>query len=112
MLRQNSIHPCGLTSPSPSWGGPATYLQSAEHTPIVAFTEIPFDSGTGVRVATTSTTTGADLLVSGMSAEGKPQEVLKFQLVRPDPHATMLQPKQINTVMSAAGSLPIVLGGD
>jgi hypothetical protein len=44
-------------------GGPATYLQSPEHTPIVTFTEMasftPFDGASGVRVAATSTTTAA-----------------------------------------------------
>jgi hypothetical protein len=97
-------------------GGPATYLQSAEHSPIVAFTEMasftPFDGGAGVRVAATSTTTGGDLLVSGVSAQDKTAQVLKYQLVRPDAQAIMLQPKQIGKVVSAAGSLPNVLGGD
>jgi hypothetical protein len=37
---------------------------------------------------------------------------MKFQLVRPDAQATMLQPKKISEVVSASGSLPNVLGGD
>jgi hypothetical protein len=97
-------------------GGPATYLQSAEHSPIVTFTEMasftPFDGGSGVRVAATSTTTGGDLLVSGVSGQDKTTQVLKYQLVRPDAQATMLQPKKIGEVVSASGSLPNVLGGD
>ena len=63
-------------------------------------------------VATTSTTTGADLLVSGVSPEDKTVQVLKYQLFRPTPDTVMLQPKQIGAVVSAAGSLPDVLGGD
>jgi FtsP/CotA-like multicopper oxidase with cupredoxin domain len=97
-------------------GGPITYLQSAEHSPIVTFTEMasfaPFDGGAGVRVATTSTTTGGDLLVSGVSAQDTTARVLKYQLVRPDDKATMLQPKEINAVASAAGALPNALGGN
>ena len=63
-------------------GGPVMYLHSAmAHSPIVDFTEAasfaPFSGSAGVRVATTSTTTGADLLVSGVSAEDKTVQVLK-----------------------------------
>ena len=54
-------------------GGPSMYLHSPVHhghgtkfREIASFT--PFDGTAGVRVATTSTTTGADLLVSGVSA--------------------------------------------
>ena len=70
-------------------GGPKVYLQSAaEHTPVANFAEIasfkPFDEASGVSVATTSTTIGADLLVSGVSPADKSVQVLKFQLVRPD----------------------------
>ncbi len=98
-------------------GGPRTYLESAmQHTPIVSFTEMasfaPFDEASGVSVATTSTTVGADLLVSGVSPADKTVQVLKYQLVRPSADADMLRPKQIGTVVSAAGSLPNALGGD
>jgi len=98
-------------------GGPKMYLESAMrqgHT--VDFTEAvsfnPFDSTSGVRVATTSTTIGADLLVSGVSSKDRAVQVLKFQLARPNPDAVMLQAKQLGIVVSAAGSLPDVLGGD
>src|SRR5262245_45204182 len=52
--------------------GPALYLHSPnEHGHAPAFREIasfdPFDGTSGTRVATTSTTTGADLLVSGVA---------------------------------------------
>ena len=93
------------------------YLHSAmEHSPIVNFTEAasfaPFSGSAGVSVATTSTTTGADLLVSGVSAEDKTVQVLKYNFVRPSADAVMLQAKEIGKVISAAGSLPDGLGGD
>jgi FtsP/CotA-like multicopper oxidase with cupredoxin domain len=96
-------------------GGPKMYLGSAmAHSPIVEFTEAanfqPFEGG--VRVAATSTITGADLLVSGVSPQDKTAKVLKFQLVRPTPDAATLQPVQLSEVASAAGSLPAALGGD
>jgi hypothetical protein len=97
-------------------GGPAMYLAPAEHSPIVAFTEMasftPFDGGSGVTVATTSTTSGADLLVSGISSQDNTAQVLKYQLVRPNADAAMLQAVQLRKVVSAAGSLPDGLGGD
>jgi hypothetical protein len=98
-------------------GGPVMYLHSAmEHSPIVNFTEAasfaPFSGSAGVSVATTSTTTGADLLVSGVSAEDKTVQVLKYNFVRPSADAVMLQAKEIGKVVSAAGSLPDGLGGD
>jgi hypothetical protein len=93
------------------------YLHSAmEHSHIVDFTEAaslnPFGDTSGVRVATTSTTTGADLLVSGVSSQDKTAQVRKYQLVRPNPDAVTLQAVSIAKVVSAAGSLPNVLGGD
>ncbi len=98
-------------------GGPQIYLDSAmQHTPVVDFTEAasftPFGGASGVRVATTSTTTGADLLVSGVSPQDNTVQVLKYQFVRPMPAAVMLQAVQLGKVASAAGSLPAMLGGD
>ena len=97
-------------------GGPEIYLASAEHTPIASFSEMasfkPFGETSGVRVATTSTTSGADLLVSGLSAEGKSVQVLKFELVKPDPDAVRLDAKQLITVLSAGGTEPHAIGGD
>jgi FtsP/CotA-like multicopper oxidase with cupredoxin domain len=98
-------------------GGPKTYLESAmQQSPIVEFTEAasfePFGGESGVSVATTSTTSGADLLVSGVSPQDKTVQVLKYQFVRPTPDAVMLQAKQLGQVVSAAGSAPDVLGGD
>ena len=97
-------------------GGPKIYVASAEHTPIANFAEVasfkPFDEASGVSVATTSTTSGADLLISGISPDDKSAQVLKFELVRPDPDAVTLDAKQLSTVISAPGSLPNGLGGD
>ena len=64
-------------------GGPKIYLHSADaHTPVANFTEIasfkPFDDASGVSVATTSTTVGADLLVSGVSPTDKTVQVLEI----------------------------------
>ena len=97
-------------------GGPKIYLVSAEHTPVATFAETasfkPFDEASGVSVATTSTTSGADLLVSGVSPTHKSVQVLKFELVRADPNATRLDARQLSTILSASGSQPNVLGGD
>jgi FtsP/CotA-like multicopper oxidase with cupredoxin domain len=97
-------------------GGPKVYLAAADHTPVATFVEIasfkPFDQASGVNVATTSTTTGADLLVSGISPADKNVEVLKFELLRPDPDAARLVAKQLSTVMSTQGASASVLGGD
>jgi hypothetical protein len=62
-------------------------------------------------VATTSTTTGADLLVSGV-AGGKTARVVKYSLVRPNPNAVTLEAKQLGEVVSADGTEPLALGGD
>jgi FtsP/CotA-like multicopper oxidase with cupredoxin domain len=97
-------------------GGPAMYLAPADHSPIVGFGEMasitPFDGGAGVTVATTSTTHGANLLVSGVSAKDKAAQVRKYELYRPSPQATNMLVKPIGTVVSASGSQPNVLGGD
>jgi FtsP/CotA-like multicopper oxidase with cupredoxin domain len=66
-------------------GGPIMYLDSAmEHHRSLDFAEIanlsPFGKASGVRVATTSTTSGADLLVSGISPLGKTVQVRRFVL--------------------------------
>ena len=105
-----------FSSGSALQGGPAMYLAPADHSPIVGFGEMasftPFDGGAGVTVATTSTTHGANLLVSGVSAKDKTAQVVKYELVRPSPQATNMVVKQLGTVVSAAGSVPNVLGGD
>ena len=97
-------------------GGPAMYLHSpAAHSMSAKFTEAasfePFAGSPGVRVAATSTTTGADLLVAGV-VDGKTTAVRKYQFVRPSPKDTMLQAKALSEVVSAAGTVPNTLGGD
>ena len=91
-------------------------MPTSDHTPVATFVEIasfkPFDDASGVSVATTSTTSGADLLVSGISPADKSVQVLKFELVRPDPDAVRLDARQLSTVVSAAGTFALVLGGD
>jgi FtsP/CotA-like multicopper oxidase with cupredoxin domain len=98
-------------------GGPELYLESAmQHTAIINFTEAaeftPFDGASGVRVAMTSTTTGADLLVSGVSAQDNTAHVLKYEFVRSNPSATMLKAVPLGKILSAANSLPFARGGD
>jgi hypothetical protein len=86
------------------------------HELISEFTEAarfaPFGGDTGVSVATTSTTIGADLLVSGFSQQDDAVQVRKYQFVRPTAEATMLDAKQVAEVVSAPGTTPGVLGGD
>ena len=99
-------------------GGPAMYLHNpAHHGHGAEFREIasfaPFDGTAGVRVATTSTTTGADLLVSGVSAQGM-ASVQKYDFTRPDAKATVLQAVKLGDVAAATpgGRVPTVLAGD
>jgi hypothetical protein len=96
-------------------GGPAMYLAPADHPPVAGFGEmaslVPLAGSSQVRVATTSTTTGADLLVSGV-AGGKTARVVKYSLVRPNPNAVTLEAKQLGEVVSADGTEPLALGGD
>ncbi len=106
-----------FSSGSALQGGPAIYLNSAmTHELISEFTEAasfqPFGGDTGVSVATTSTTIGADLLVSGFSQQDDAVQVRKYQFVRPTAEVIMLDAKQIADVVSAADTAPYVLGGD
>jgi hypothetical protein len=98
-------------------GGPSLYLQSPlHHAHSAQFREIasfkPFDGSAGTRVATTSTTTGANLLVSGVAAGGTDASVFKYELVRSSPESTTLQAVRLGQVWSAKGSQPAILGGD
>jgi hypothetical protein len=98
-------------------GGPSLYLQSPlHHDHNVRFREIasfePFDGSAGTRVATTSTTTGANLLVSGVAAGGTDASVLKYEFVRPNAQSTTLQAVRLGQVWSGKGSQPAMLGGD
>jgi len=98
-------------------GGPALYLHGpVEHNQTTQFNEAfsftPFGGDSGVRVATTSTTTGAHLLVSGVSAPDKTAKIFKYDLVRPDEKAAGLKALRLGTVSSTASSTPPCLGGD
>jgi hypothetical protein len=63
-----------------------------------------------VTVAATSTTDGADLLVSGKAADGV--EVRKIGLARPNPTATTLAPTVVSTLPAIPDvNNPAPLGG-
>jgi FtsP/CotA-like multicopper oxidase with cupredoxin domain len=75
-------------------GAPPMYLDSpAAHDRMTTFGLVasfnPFGGSSGVRVATTSTTVGADLLVSGVTS-GRAQ-VVRYRFVRPTKTALMLR---------------------
>jgi len=98
-------------------GGPSLYLQSPLHhghganfREIAGFT--PFDGTAGARVATTSTTTGANLLVSGVAAGGSEASVLKYEFVRPNAQSTTLQAVRVGKVWSGKTSQPPLLGSN
>jgi hypothetical protein len=98
-------------------GGPSLYLQSPLHHAHTAnFREIaafePFDGSAGTWVATTSTTTGANLLVSGVAAGGTDVSVFKYEFVRPNAQSTTLQAVRLGQVWSGKGSQPAILAGD
>jgi hypothetical protein len=97
-------------------GGPPLYLQSPlVHDHGANFREIasfePFGGSGGARVATTSTTTGANLLVSGVAPGGADASVIKYDLVRPNAQSPTLQAVRLRQVWSGKGSPP-ALGGD
>ena len=98
-------------------GEPMMYLRSpAAHDDAIAFRAVavfsPFVGSSGARVATTSTTSGADLLVSGVASGDQTAQVVKYRLVRPTASAAMLQAIRQGKVDSASGSQPDVLGGN
>jgi hypothetical protein len=65
-----------------------------------------------VRAATTSTTSGADLLVSGLDAAGTGVRVRRYALLRASADATTLTPELLSDVESSPGTVPRSLGGD
>jgi FtsP/CotA-like multicopper oxidase with cupredoxin domain len=100
-------------------GQPTAYLESPDqHDTAIAFQEIasfaPFADApsSGVRAATTSTTSGADVLVSGLDAAGTDVRVRKYALLRASPDATTLTPQLLADVESSPGTVPSSLGGD
>jgi FtsP/CotA-like multicopper oxidase with cupredoxin domain len=97
-------------------GGPSLYLQSPEdHGHGARFREIasfePFGGSGGTRVATTSTTSGANLLVSGVAPASAEASVIKYDFVRPNAQSTTLEAVRLGQVWSGKGSPP-ALGGD
>ena len=97
-------------------GSPAMYLDSPNHhdSDIEYRQTASFEpfagAAPGVTVATTSTTAGADLLVSGAVPDGS--EVRKFSLGRVAPEATTLAPKLLVTLPRVPGATaPAPLGG-
>jgi hypothetical protein len=96
-------------------GLPMMYLSNPAHDDPIIFSPVtdfsPFVGSSGARVAATSTTYGADLLVSGV-AKGGSVQVIKYRLVRPNPSAVVLQAVREGEVESASGSQPYALGGN
>jgi hypothetical protein len=97
-------------------GLPSIYLKDPqEHDYAVGFGEVarfsPLGDASGVRVGTTATTTGADLLVSGVR-DGRTVQVVKYDLVRASPNASTLAAKQLDRIESTLGSQPYALGGN
>ncbi|MBJ8344638.1 multicopper oxidase domain-containing protein [Antrihabitans sp. YC2-6] len=92
-------------------GQPEMYLENPNHdSGHMEFAEIasfaPFSGGAGVLVGTTSTTVGADLLVSSGA------EVRKYSLNRPDPTAKTVVPTLLTTLPPLPeGSASAPLGG-
>lgn len=94
-------------------GGPEMYLHNpSEHSHGANFREIasfnPFAGGT--QVATTSTTTGASLLVSGSTPQGN--RVMKFDFIRADAKAATLKAVPLGEGFSVAGSNAVVLAAE
>ena len=96
-------------------GGPSIYLGSCRCGKDTPFRETasfnPFAQSGGVRVATTSTTTGAHLLVSGCGQGNNQAIVLKYDFTRPNAQATRLEPVRLGEVWSGRASSPATLGG-
>jgi hypothetical protein len=99
-------------------GQPTMYLESPNHEmgnlQFAQMAELkpfsPAPAGTGTLVATTSTTTGADLLVSRTGPPGA--EVRKYALARPDPAAKTLAPTLLTTLPPLPdGTAQAPLGG-
>lgn len=97
-------------------GAPMIYLKDPQdHDYGVGFGEIarfdPFGSHAGVRVGTTATTTGADLLVSGETAGGR-VEVMKYRMVRATPTGISLRAERLHTVAAVHAAQAFALGGN
>jgi len=100
-------------------GNPEAYLESPDqhggsvsYREIVSFTPFPDAPSSGVRIATTSTTSGADVLVSGLDATGKTGRVRKYGFERSAPTARTLTPSVRSEVAGSAANGPSWIGGD
>ncbi|HEY9773375.1 MAG TPA: multicopper oxidase domain-containing protein [Planktothrix sp.] len=98
-------------------GGPAMYLHNPmQHGHGAHFRETasfnPFAEAGCTRVATTSTTEGANLLVSGCLHGNTQASVLKYDFVRPSAEATTLKPVRLGEVWNGSATSPATLGGD
>ena len=96
-------------------GGPDLYLHNPnEHGHGPTLREIasfsPFDGGGAVRVAATSTTTGADLLVAGAGPDGRAR-VIRYDFDRSAPDARTLDAVRLGETVPAAAAA-FGLGGD
>jgi FtsP/CotA-like multicopper oxidase with cupredoxin domain len=96
-------------------GAPTMYLHSAmmhelESNFSVIASFRPFAGASSVRVATTSTTIGADLLASGGS--GDRLRIEKYRLAWPNHKDHQFTAAPVHAVWSGAGTVPAVLGGD
>jgi hypothetical protein len=87
-------HPAMYTHSPDQHGGHVDFRQTASFAPFTGATP-------GVSVATTGTTAGADLLVSGAGPQGA--EVRKYGLGRVDPQANTLAPKLLTTLPAIPG---------
>lgn len=97
-------------------GAPAIYLKDPQmHDYEVGFAPIatlqPFGNVRGVRVGTTATTEGADLLVSGERTNGN-MEVLKFRFTRATPTAHWMKARRLDLVTSIHSFEPAPLAGN
>jgi hypothetical protein len=89
---------------------PSQHGHGADFREIASFN--PFNGTSGTQVATTSTTFGANLLVSGVSSQDPTARVLKYELVRPNPQTAILEAVRLGEVAPVGGSQPAILGGD
>ena len=85
---------------------------NVEFREISSFTPFTDGPSAGVRVATTSTTSGADLLVSGLDAAGRRVRVRKYGMERTSATARTLSPRLLDEVESSPGTVPSWLGGN
>jgi FtsP/CotA-like multicopper oxidase with cupredoxin domain len=104
-----------FTSGSALDGGPSLYLHSPlEHGHDPEFREMagftPFSGGGTVTVAATSTTTGADLLVTGTGADGRAR-LARYGFSRPAPDARTLDAVILGET-APADAAAFALGGD